>query len=334
MKMNKQFCSKCMKMVDCKYDEGIIKEVIDSVEIEYLEKYYVCELCGSKIYGDLLNYNISTANNELRKHTGLITVDEIEEISKKYNIGKKPLSLVLGLGEVTLTRYLKGVNPSKENSELLKSILNNPILYEMYLIVHKDNITQTAYKKSLGKTKQIEFVEGKSKIYNVALYIISKLKEVDSLALQKIMYFANLLSNNFLGSYLINEESESWKYGPVYRDIYECFSYYGYNKIDYEELLKDNKIDLSDDERKYLDTIISDFGYYSGGILREMTHLTDPWINTRIGLDNEEYSNRKISFEELDKYFKKISKKYNFKTIDDISKYSLDLFEKAKENLQ
>ena len=173
--MNKQFCSKCMKMVGCKYNEGIIKKTIDGIKIEYLEKYYLCDDCGSKIYGDLLDYNVIAANNELRKHTGLITVEEMEEISKKYNIGKKPLSLVLGLGEVTFTRYLKGVNPSKENSKLLKSILNNPMLYEMYLIVHKDDITETAYKKSLGKTKQIEFVEGKSKMYNVALYIISKL---------------------------------------------------------------------------------------------------------------------------------------------------------------
>ena len=315
--MNKEFCSKCMKTVNCKINEGIISEIIDGIKIKYLEKFYICDECGSKIYGDLINYNVKEANNELRKHTGLITIEEIEEISKKYNIGKKPLSLVLGLGEVTL-----------------KNVLNNPMLYEMYLIVHKDDITETAYKKSLGKTKQIEFIEGKSKMYNVALYIISKLKEVDSLALQKIMYFANLLSNNFLNNYLITEESESWKFGPVYKDIYDCFSYYGYNKIDYEELLKDNKIDLDDNEKKFLDVIIKDFGYYSGGILREMTHLTDPWINTRIGLDKDMPSNRKITFDELDKYNKKISKEYNIKTIDDISKYSIDLFERAKENLQ
>ena len=35
----------------------------------------------------------------------VITKKEIEEILIKYNIGKKPLSLVLGWGEVTIIRY-------------------------------------------------------------------------------------------------------------------------------------------------------------------------------------------------------------------------------------
>ena len=312
-----------MKEVDCSYKEGIINEVIDGIEIEYLEKYYVCDVCGCKIYGDLLDYNVSVANNELRKNTGLITVSEIEEIINRYSIGKKPLSVVLGLGEITITRYLEGSNPSKENSDLLKRILNSPMLYEMYLEVNKDKITDVAYKKSLGK----------SKIYNVCLYFISKLKEIDALSLQKLLYFSNGISNYFLGNNLINDVAQSWKYGPVYKEVYDCFSYYGYNKLDYNELVKDKNIDLSDEEKKFLDVIIDSFGFYSGGILREMSHLTDPWINTRVGLMDDEPSNRIISLDEMNEYFSKIIKKYKIKDIHDISKYSEDLFLKAKEKL-
>ena len=32
----------------------------------------------------------------------------------KYNIGKRPLSLLLDWGELTITRYLKGMPPKKE----------------------------------------------------------------------------------------------------------------------------------------------------------------------------------------------------------------------------
>ena len=35
----------------------------------------------------------------------IISKKEIEQILEKYNIGKKPLSLLLGWGEVTVIRY-------------------------------------------------------------------------------------------------------------------------------------------------------------------------------------------------------------------------------------
>ncbi len=332
-KMKKQFCSNCMKDVDCKYNEKIVKENVDGIEIEYLEKYYICNKCRSKIYGDLLDSNTIAANKELRKKTGLITVDEIKEIMNKYSIGKKPLSLVLGFGEVTLIRYLEGSNPSKENSDILKLILNNPTLFEMYLEVNKDNITQTAYKKSLGKTKQVEFISGQSKIYDVCLYLISKLREIDALSLQKLLYFANGLSNKFLGEHLINVESQAWKYGPVYKEIYDCFSYYGYNKIDYNELIKNSNIKLSDKEKEYLDAIIMDFGFYSGSLLKEMSHLTDPWVDNRKGLAEDESSNRIISLKDMDKYFNKIILEFDIKEIKDISKYSKALCNAARKKL-
>lgn len=332
--MKKQFCTHCMEDRECEYKERNKKLKIDELEIEYLEKYYVCKTCGEELYGDLFDYNIREGNKKLREQTGLIQVSQIQEIIDKYNIGKKPLSLVLGLGEITITRYLDGRNPSKDNSELLKNILNNPLLYEMYLEVNKDMISKVAYKKSLGKTKQIELKEDKSKIYNTALYFVSNEKEIDALELQKTLYFSNLFSKIFLKKNITKEYSEAWVHGPVYKDIYDSFSYYGYNNIDYNELVKDKDIDLTQEEKKYLDGIIKAFGYYNGRILREMTHLTDPWIKARKGLKEDEPSHRIIEQKDMDEYAEKIVKKYNIKTIDDLCKYSQDLFEQAKTRLE
>ena len=331
--MKKQFCEECMEYRECTCKEGKIKEIIDGNVIEYLEKYYVCNKCNSKIYGDLLDYNVSSANNELRKKTGLITISEIKEIMNKYNIGQKPLSKVLGLGEVTISRYLNGQNPTKENSVLLKNILNNPFLYELFLEGNKDNITKVAYKKSLGKTKQIELTSNNSKLYNISLYYISKAKEMDPLSLQKILYFCEGFSSVFLNHNLFNDLPESWIYGPVYRDIYNSLSYYGSDKINYNELLKNRDFNLSNEEEKYVNEILNCFGCYSGTVLREMTHLTDPWIDSRKGLTADEPSNRIISKQDIESYFKKICREYNIQSLNDIHKYSEDLFKKARENL-
>lgn len=332
--MNKiVFCSNCMDDRTCSYKESIKKEIISGKEIEYLEKYYICDECGSKIYGDLLDYNTKEANNKLREKTGLITINEIEEILKKYSIGKKPLSLVLGLGEITITRYLDGQNPTKDNSELLKDIFENPLLYEMFLIANRDKISDIAYKKSMGKAKQEELKSSKSKLYSISLYLLDKELEVDPLSMQKQLFFINGFSKYFLGKNIITEEAECWKYGPVYRDIYEAFSYYGYDKIDYEELTKGRDILLTEKEKIYIDAIIDAFGFYSSSILREMTHLTDPWKNARAGLEDCDKSNRKIDSKDVNNYFERICIEYDIKSYDDIKKYSKELFETARNNI-
>ena len=328
-----KYCTNCLKNVNCKYEEKDIKEIIDGIEIEYLEKYYICDNCGKKFYGDLYDYNVITANEKLREKTGLITVGEIEEIINKYSIGKKPLSLVLGFGEITITRYLLGQNPTKDNSYILKNILNNPFLYEMYLIGNKDKITQSAYKKSMGKTKQVELSNSHSKLYNVSLYILEKQKEVDPLSLQKLLYFTCGFSNAFNNEIIINDYSEAWIHGPVYREIYDAFAYYGYEKIDYNELIKDRESNLTKEEKEYIDAIIDAFGFYSGSILREMTHMTDPWIESRKGLKEDDSSNRVIDNKSMKNYFKKVCVDYDIKTYDDIKKYSNEMFEKAKKEL-
>ena len=328
-----KYCDYCLKNVNCDLKEREKIVEYENKKIKYLEKYYVCKECGKDFYDDLYDYNIMTINNMFRIQNDIITIEEIEKITKKYAIGKKPLSLVLGLGEVTITRYLDGQNPTKENSILLKGILDNPFLYEMYLEVNKDKISPIAYRKTLGKAKQEELSSNNSKLYNVALYTISKVNELDQLSLQKFIYFCNGLYKALFKKNLVNALPEAWKYGPVYRDIYDCFSYYEYKRINYDELVRNRDFDLSEEEKKFIDKTIEYFVCYSGPILREMTHLTDPWINARKGLQSFDSSNRIITQEDIDKYFNKILIDYDIKDISDIEKYSNNLFDKAKNNL-
>ena len=328
----KKFCDNCLKEVECTYNEKNTEVEIDNNKINYLKKYYICSECNNEFLDDLYDYDIETINNKLRTINDIITTEEIEEILKKYDIGKKPLSLILGLGEVNIIRYLNGSNPTRVISDLLKMILDNPFLYELYLIAAKDRISSVAYKKSLGKTKQLELSKENSKLYNTALYIIKSLEEVDAMSLQKTLYFANGFSSLFLKERLFDDLPEAWIHGPVYREIYDCFSYYKANKLDYDEITKNIEISLGEEEKEYLNTIIKDFACYSGSLLREMTHLTKPWKVSRAGLDEYEYSKRIIDEEEMNDYFKKIYNDYNMKELKDISKYSKKLFNQAMKN--
>lgn len=320
--MKKIFCVHCMKTTECSYDEKVTKKIIDYMEVEYLEKRYICSECTGVVYDDeTLNYNTRTINNLLREQTGLITVSEINEILTKYSIGKKPLSYILGIGEVNIIRYLNGMNPSKEISELLKLCLYNPCFFKVLLLENKDKISSVAFKKAYGKAVQNEMSDEKSKLYNVALYTVKKFSETTPLALQKILYFIDGFSKKFLDKHIFLDLPEAWVHGPVYNDIYYAFSYYRKSPIDYAEVLNKYEFSLTQEEKDYLDNILPYFARYSGDFLRNISHKTEPWLETRKGLAAEEPSYKLISKEAIDHYFTKVCDKFSINDYKDLDKY-------------
>ncbi len=325
-------CYYCGAKDNCELTEGITKETISGFEIEYLEKYYKCPNCGGKIEDDMYDFNVSSANDALREKTGLIRTKEIEEILNKYAISQKNLSNILGFGEIQISRYLKSGNPNKEHSDILKSIKDTPFLFEGYLLNSKDLLEDKAFKKSLGKVRQLEMIDEHSKIYNVGLFIIKNCEDITNLSLQKVLYFIEGFSKKLLGYKLFNESAQAWRFGPVYTKMYDAFSYFVGAPIEKSEVLNDKEFDLTPEEKEYILNISKYFTCYSGAILRDMSHLTDPWISARKGLNPDEPSNRVISEGEIDEYFDKIIKKYNINDYDDVKKYSEMLFNETLEN--
>ena len=94
--------------------------VIKGTEYTYHEQYAVCNTCGEEVMvPGLSDANEHELDNLYRRNHGLITIDDIYAILKKYNIEKRPLSNLLGFGELTITRYLDGQLPSRRYSDLL-----------------------------------------------------------------------------------------------------------------------------------------------------------------------------------------------------------------------
>ena len=74
-----------------------------------------CDLCENEIFiSDIRDYNLKMLDKAYREEEGLISQEEIDLILTKYDVGKRPLSLLLGWGEGTVTRYLDGDIPTKQ----------------------------------------------------------------------------------------------------------------------------------------------------------------------------------------------------------------------------
>ena len=83
------------------------------------------------------------------KENEIISLEHIIAIPQKYRIGKRPLSLLLNWGEMTFSRYYAGAVPSKQYSDVLKQIHDDPHFYLSLLEKNKNNLKSLkAYEKS------------------------------------------------------------------------------------------------------------------------------------------------------------------------------------------
>ena len=103
---------------------------------------------GNEIFvSDIRDHNLAALDEAYIEKEGLISVPEIQLILDRYNIGKRPLSLLLGWGEGTLTRYLDGDIPTRQYSDTLKRLLDDSEYMKEVLEQNKDRITDVAYRR-------------------------------------------------------------------------------------------------------------------------------------------------------------------------------------------
>ncbi len=326
------FCNKCRDMVKytIKTIEGTAE--VKGEEIKYNEKIAVCNECGEHLYvGEMMDENLDEIDKVYRREKELITIAEIEAILDKYDIGKKPLSNLLGWGEVTVTRYIDSQLPNKQYSDELYEILNNPRYMREVLEKNKSKITGIGYRKVDARLKDLDCVtsedlEGLSKIEIVSEYIISLTGDITPLALQKILYYTQGFFSAFVEEYLFEEDCEAWAHGPVYGEIYHKYKDYRFEPIDKCDVSLDvfEKV-LNGEEIEIVNSVVRNFGRYSGKMLEEMTHFEAPWREARGSLKKLDRSRQIIEKSSIKEYFEEVIESYKMINILDIKDYTIDI---------
>lgn len=330
MNTNKTFCEECRKDVEYVVKTELMKGKIKGEEYEYIGKRPVCTECGNEVYEtNIEDENLKALYDAYRQKNGIIELEKILEIPQKYNIGKRPLSLLLGWGEMTFSRYCDGDMPTKQYSDILRKIYDDPSYYKELLDKNKNNLKSLqAYEKSMCKVQELlgEENETASKLDLIIQYLLYKCEDITPLALQKVLYYVQGFYYAFEGRFLFDEDCEAWVHGPVYRDVYNKYSSYRFDPIESVEDFDESVFSTS--EKAIIDSIIKNFCCYSGKTLERFTHLETPWLHTRDGLPVNMNSNRIISKELIGKYFLEVKEKFCMLNPGDIEAYSKDIFKK------
>lgn len=329
MSERKVFCEECRNDVTFSVINKQMDGTIKGETYTYLGKAARCTDCNSEIYVEEINdYNLKTLYDKYREKQGIISLDTILKISEKYAIGKRPLSLLLGWGEQTFSRYCEGDVPTKQYSEILQKIYDKPKYYEQILEENKGNLkTEASYKKS---KKAVTVLLGSemhenSKIDLTIEYLLNQCEDITPLALQKALYYIQGFYYAFYNTFLFPEECQAWVHGPVYRDIYFRYRDYKFDPIDCSDGIDD--IILSSSEKAIFESVAKNICCYSGKVLEKFTHSEAPWLSARGELPETELSDKVITKEDIGNYFDSVKEKYNMINPNDIKAYTQTMFQ-------
>jgi putative zinc finger/helix-turn-helix YgiT family protein len=328
MNTQKAFCKECRNDVDYVVTTVPMTGTIKDTEYSYTGKEARCTNCGSLIYvPELSDANLQTLYDMYRQENGIIPLSQIQEIPKKYNIGKRPLSLLLGWGEQTFSRYYDGDMPTKQYSDVLVHIYNKPLFYSRLLEANKGNLKSAlAYEKSRRTVDALLFasVPDNSKINLVAQYLLNQCEDVTPLALQKALYYIQGFYFAFYQKFVFTEDCQAWMHGPVYKDIYFRYKDYHFDPVE-----KANDFDSSvfaAGEKAIYDSVINNLCCYSGKILERFTHNETPWLSARGDLSVKAPSDKVIDKTLIGDYFSTVKSKYSMISPGDIREYAKAMF--------
>ena len=327
----RDFCIECRKETEYLLQRRDIVKTIRDKEYVFGITVAICAECGDEMsIPGLIDKNVQEIDRQYRTAEGLVTIEDIEKLMKIYKIGKAPLSLALGFGEVTVPRYLEGQVPSREYSDIIKAALASPAFMKARLKENRGKITDAAYKKAMAAADSIERLFSVSeKMLGAIAYVFEKLEEVTPLMLQKLLYFIQGVYSALYGKPVFAEDCRAWIHGPVYPEVYELFRDFKYNPIDDARfaLLGETAGVLTEEEKRVIEFVANTFGMYSGKVLERITHNEEPWKNARKGYGDSIPSSEIVPKESIMKYYVAVNRKYGIDTEEGLRMYIHDMLD-------
>lgn len=332
IKKVKMDCVLCDKTHDVNLNIRLGSVIIKGELIEYEEQYYECSNYDEEnefIDGELLDKNIINAQNVYRIKHNLLTSYEIKEIRRKYNLSQKDFALILGLGEVTITRYESKTVQDKTYDLLIRQVDENPLLLKKLFDENKDKLTseklidvKKAIKERIKdyelelKKKELEYQYALyeepseyngykkvdlSKVESIIKYLLNNNKYLYKVKAAKLLWYIDMLSyknNRKSMSGMIYQKMPLGAYPKAFDELLYLL------RIKQEEILFDNGVghrlyydgdvidNLSNKEKEIIDEVNEKFKYFNTKQIVDYMHKEKAFIKTKFNEDmSYEYAN-------------------------------------------
>ena len=149
---------------------------------------------------------------------------------QRYDIGKKPLSRLLGWGDTTVMRYLDGVEPNREFAARILELAENPRVFAELLEKNKEKLTDTAYRKTSRAVYREIFCDRSTE----AVQYVVELAEGDiaPYRVMMVLYYSQICSLVLWGVPILEEAAD---FSPdqhlVYPKLYQQMMEHGLKRM-------------------------------------------------------------------------------------------------------
>ena len=137
------------------------------------------------------------------------------------------------------------------------------------------------------------------KTMNVAAYIANKFlstygQKIDEMKLHKLMYFAQRESFIRKNELLFPATFYGWKYGPILKEIRSAYREGTFENITPQKFEQDSSLTI-------VDSIFDDYAGKESWSLSRLTHGELSWKNSRVGIAQDDNSDRPMNNEDIKK---------------------------------
>lgn len=311
------YCPRCGREVEFETRLSHQQTEIDGELIDYEARGAFCAECGEEVAYEPYEEEAAQAFGEaLRRSRGIVPLSVVRDLPKKYNMGKRPLSRLLGWGELTYSRFVEGHVPSRKYSEVIENLYADPIAFDALLERNREVLSKRTYRQSKKAVQQIISAEdpGFERVLEVAsMFCVLSEGNIGARELEKLVYYAHGFSMVYLREPLISDAPQAWAAGPVYPGLWKAFKYEGL-----EGVYGDGRLNLhesscfSELEESLIGGVWTAFSRYGGTILSRMTHEEAPWLNARAraGAAERERCTEEIALEEMRSFFSDVVSAY------------------------
>jgi len=143
-------------------------------------------------------------------------------------------------------------------------------------------------------------------VRDVAEYILRSQGEMTAMKLQKLVYYAQAWSLVWDERPLFNETIEAWANGPVCRSLYSAH----HRQFSVPPgTIKPGEIELDEQARATIDSVLAFYGDKSAQWLSDLTHLEAPWLQARdrAGAKPGEKCEEEITLADMHEYYSGLS---------------------------
>ena len=148
----------------------------------------------------------------------------------------------------------------------------------------------------------------KIRVFDVAAYILEQKESMTTMKLQKLAYYSQAWSLVWDEKPLFEEAIEAWANGPVIRDLFD----YHRGMYQISSMPIGNPRLLNQEQRDTVDAVLEYYGNQPAQWLIDLTHMEEPWIQTRKGLPIQERGNRVISLDVIANYYSSLPVEEDF----------------------